>query len=236
MDKSVNLLSLQTTPAGEEPVGAKRRSHRVIEELRELIVTGQLEPGERLIEQRLGDRFETSRGSVRAALALLEREGLVSSAPYKGAVVLGVSEEEVHQVLIPIRLVLERFSFAKALQVMTDADLAELAKEVWIMERAAAAADLRAHVEADLRFHEFVIAHSGLPYTLQTWQSITPRVRAYFHRHARYRDLPSILEKHRELLEALTTRNEKRVLATLEEHIALSAVRRPPHQTPTRQL
>ena len=50
---------------------------------------------------------------MREALRQLEHEGLVVSYPYRGAVVLGVSDEEVQQVLIPIRLTLERFCFRR---------------------------------------------------------------------------------------------------------------------------
>ncbi len=83
------------------------------------------------------------------------------SFPYRGAVVLGVSDEEVQEVLIPIRLTLERYSFAHALERMTDDDFAELGKQVWLMEQAAAADDLPRLVEADLRFHEIVISALG---------------------------------------------------------------------------
>ena len=95
---------------------------------------------------------------------------------------LGVSDEEVHEVLIPIRLTLERFSFTKAAQRMTDADFGELAKEVWQMGEGARTNDLLRCVEADIRFHEFVLSRSGQPHTTQVWRSIAPRIRAYFFR------------------------------------------------------
>ena len=98
---------------------------------------GTYEPGERLIEATLSTELGTSRGPVREALRQLENEGLVMSFPYRGAVVLGVSDEEVQEVLIPIRLTLERFSFRKAVGQLTDDDFAELAKQVWLMEQAA---------------------------------------------------------------------------------------------------
>ena len=81
---------------------------------------GRYEPGERLIEATLSSELGTSRGPVREALRQLENEGLVMSFPYRGAVVLGVSDEEVQEVLIPIRLTLERYSFVHALDRMTD--------------------------------------------------------------------------------------------------------------------
>jgi len=197
------------------------RRQRVIEALREAIVGGRLEPGDRLIEKRLSTDLETSRGPVREALRQLEHEGLVLSVPYRGAVVLGVSEEEVREVLIPIRLTLERFSFAKALEIMTESDFAELGKQVWRMEQAVGRGDLHRIVEADLAFHDLVLAHSGQPHALQLWRSVAPRIRAYFLRYGKLRDLEVIVEEHRQLLAALQTRDPAVVLPVLEEHIAI---------------
>ncbi len=193
------------------------------ESLREAIVAGRLEPGERLIEERLSTELQTSRGPVREALRQLEHEGLVMSFPYRGAVVVGVSEEEVHEVLIPIRLTLERFSFGKALDLLRDGDFAELGKQVWRMEEAARRADLYRIVEADLRFHDVVLAQAGQPHAVQLWRSIAPRIRAYFLRYGRSRELGLIVEEHRELLTALQTRDPEVVLALLEEHIAVES-------------
>ena len=113
----------------------------------------------------LSTELGTSRGPVREALRQLENEGLVMSFPYRGAVVLGVSDDEVHEVLIPIRLTLERYSFARALEKMTDDDFAELGKQIWLMEQAGKANDLLKLVEADLAFHEIVILASGQLHT-----------------------------------------------------------------------
>ena len=80
---------------------------------------------------------------MREALRQLENEGLVMSFPYRGAVVLGaVSDEEAHEVLIPIRLTLERYSFVLALEKLSDDDFAELGKQIWLMEQAGKANDL----------------------------------------------------------------------------------------------
>ena len=103
----------QTVPV-HRPKRRSSRREEVLQTLRQAIVIGELADGERLIEDRIARELNTSRGPVREALRQLEHEGLVISYPYRGAVVLGVSDEEVHEVLIPIRLTLERFSFTKA--------------------------------------------------------------------------------------------------------------------------
>ena len=205
--------------------GRKRgpRRQRALEALREAIIAGRFEPGERLIEERLSSELETSRGPVREALRQLEHEGLVMSFPYRGAIVLGVSEEEVHEVLIPIRLTLERFSFVKALALLRDGDFAELGKQVWVMEEAARRGALHKVVEADLRFHDIVLSHANQPHAAQLWRSIAPRIRAYFLRYGKFRDLETIVAEHRDLLAALQTREPDVVLPVLEEHIAVES-------------
>lgn len=197
-----------------------RRQH-VLETLRSSIVGGELEPGERLIEERISQELQTSRGPVREALRQLEHEGLVRSEPYRGAVVVGVSEEEVREVLMPVRLIIERYSFPKAAAEMTDADFAELGKAVWVMEDAARTGDLRRIVEADLGFHEIVLTYSGQPHALQIWRSIVPRIRSYFLQYGKLRDLDVIVGEHRDLLAAVQTRDSDVLLPVLEEHILI---------------
>ncbi|MGZ8783841.1 MAG: GntR family transcriptional regulator [Gaiellaceae bacterium] len=210
------------------------RGQQVIEILRTAIISGRFEPGERLIESALAAEFGTSRGPVREALRQLENEGLVMSFPYRGAVVLGVSDEEVQEVLIPIRLTLERYSFAHALERMTDDDFAELGKQIWLMEEAGKANDLLKLVEADLCFHEIVIVASGQLHTVQIWRTIWPRIRAYFYRYERSRSFEETVKEHRILLEALQTRDPAIALAQLERHIDVPApaVHKPAVQKP----
>ena len=216
--------SVERTPGGVLDGGVGKggpRGQQVVEILRSAIIMGSYDPGERLIEATLSTELGTSRGPVREALKQLENEGLVMSFPYRGAVVLGVSDEEVQEVLIPIRLTLERYSFLHALDRMTEDDLAELGKQVWLMEQAAVAGDLARHVEADLRFHEIVISASGQTHTVQIWRTIWPRIRAYFYRYGRGRDLAAMVDEHRELLAALQARDHELMLALLERHIAV---------------
>ncbi len=186
-------------------------------------MTGQLEGGTRLIEERIARELKTSRGPVREALRQLEHEGFVLSYPYRGAVVLDVSDEEVQQVLVPIRLVLEKFSFPKAAELMTEADFAELAKQVWLMGEAGRTGDLARSVEADVRFHELVLDRSSQPHTAQVWRSIAPRIRAYFFRYGRTGNLERIAAEHGELLAALLTRDGEAIVAAVEQHIAVTA-------------
>ncbi len=189
--------------------------------LREAIVAGTLEDGERLIEDKIARELKTSRGPVREALRQLEHEGFVVSFPYRGAVVLGVSDEEVQQVLIPVRLTLETFSIPKAVERMTEDDFAELGQQVWLLGEAARTGDLQRSVDADMRFHEILLEHSGQLQTAQVWRSIAPRIRAYFFRYGRVTSLARIAAEHGDLLTALQSRDSAMIERALEQHITV---------------
>jgi len=212
-------IPLTPSEAVHSPQKRSPRREHVVEVLRDGIVSGRLADGERLIEDRIARELKTSRGPVREALRQLEHEGFVVSYPYRGAVVMGVSDEEVQQVLIPIRLTLERFSFTKAQERMGEEEFAELAKQVWLMGEAARAGDLQRSVDADVRFHEIVLESSGQPHTAQVWRTIAPRIRAYFFRYGRSADLARIAVEHGELLSALQSRQPDVVARALELHI-----------------
>jgi DNA-binding GntR family transcriptional regulator len=195
----------------------------VAEVLRQAIGTGRLVPGERLVEKHIAAELGTSRAPVRDALRELVHEGLVLHTPYRGSSVLGVSEEEVHGVLIPIRLTLERYGFARALDRLGRAELEDLERIVAAMRSAAVGGDLRAVVDADVRFHETVLEASRLPHTTQIWRSISPRIRVYFFRYDRDRELTAVVDEHRELLDAIRARDRDGLDRLLVEHIDVSA-------------
>lgn len=193
---------------------------RATDALRAAIIGGRLRPGDRLKETELSEQLGISRAPVREALRQLEHEGLVISLPYRATEVLGISQEEIGEVLVPIRLTLETFAFRRALSLLTPEDFGALEELVQTMRRAAESGDLNALAEADVRFHELVIERSGQQHCLQIWRSIQPRVRAYFRRDAPIHSrLDEITDEHEELLAVLRDGDEAQVLGTLRRHI-----------------
>jgi DNA-binding GntR family transcriptional regulator len=79
---------------------------RVIEELRQAILSRRLKPGERLVEERLADELGVSRNPVREAIRVLESEGLVEVTARRGASVLSMTDEEARET-IEVRALLE---------------------------------------------------------------------------------------------------------------------------------
>jgi len=75
--------------------GPRSAADQVAHRIREAIRTGQLSPGARLKENRLSEQLGVSRIPIREALSRLEAEGLVKREPYRGAVVVSLTPEEV---------------------------------------------------------------------------------------------------------------------------------------------
>ncbi len=95
------------------------------EQLRRAILTGDMAPGQRLVEQELADRFAVTRASLRAALIDLTAQGLVERIPNRGARVRGVTLDEA-VAITECRMALEGLCAAKAAERVTEAQAARL--------------------------------------------------------------------------------------------------------------
>lgn len=71
---------------------------QIAAQLSERIVSGAYTPGQRIMEQAIAEEFDVSRGPVREALRLLEKEGLVMILPRRGAQVTNPTIEEVNEI------------------------------------------------------------------------------------------------------------------------------------------
>jgi DNA-binding GntR family transcriptional regulator len=114
-------------------VGATHRTLRqaVADEIHALITSGELKPGERLVEDRLAAELGVSRNPVREAIRLLEATGLVEVRPRRGAYVITVDTNDLIEVL-QIRSVVEGWAAAEAAKHRTPEDIEAIRR--WIRE------------------------------------------------------------------------------------------------------
>lgn len=104
------------------------------------ILAGTLAPGERVLEQDLATEFKVSRGPVREAIRILEREGLVTVLPRRGAVVTDLTAEEVREIF-EVRIALWAVAGRRCAQVRDPAVIESLRATVAELERLAALKD-----------------------------------------------------------------------------------------------
>ena len=102
MAATAGLAARTPEPAWGTPHSASRLTQSLPEQiaarLSERIVSGNYPPGQRIMEQAVSAEFAVSRGPVREALRLLERDGLVTILPRRGAQVTTLSIDEVREI------------------------------------------------------------------------------------------------------------------------------------------
>ena len=131
--------------------------------LRDEILSGALEPGSRLIEEQICQRFSISRAPLRESLRLLVQQGLVEHLPRRGARVTIWSEEDIRQ-LFEIRAVLERHAITTALPLRGEPGidpLAQVRERLEQMRLAENAADELDRDDAHRAFHAAIVALAG---------------------------------------------------------------------------
>jgi len=128
--------------------------------LRDAIVSGELLPSERLVEEDLSRRLGIGRAAVRLALARLEHDGLVEHERHRGARVRRVSEEEAVEIL-EVRAALESIAARRAAERATAEDVRDLRGIVRAMRAHRERGDLMAMSEANAALHRRILELSG---------------------------------------------------------------------------
>jgi DNA-binding GntR family transcriptional regulator len=148
-----------------------------VDALRAAILDGRLPPGQRLKEIPLAEQLGISRGPIREALRLLERDGLVELIPNRGALVPEVRALDVLEVYA-LRASLGSLALQK-LMLENRFPEAELEHDLERLRAAVGKGDARQAADADLAYQSTIIAASGLPRATREWDRLTWQVRAF---------------------------------------------------------
>ena len=193
----------------------------VYEQLKQAVLSGAFDDGERLVEHDLAERLSVSRTPVREALKRLESEGLLTALPRQGLVAKKYTNEEIREIYM-IRIALESLAAEYAAMNATDEDIAELEVLADEMERVATdpqAAD-EAYFEAHRSFSEAFNRASRMPTLVRLIESLREqlsRFRRVSLRGKARRDAAQ--QEHRELLEAIRRKDPELAIERTRQHI-----------------
>ncbi|MDR7554721.1 MAG: GntR family transcriptional regulator [Armatimonadota bacterium] len=132
----------------------------VARKLRDAILSGRFQPGERLVERELVERMGVSRTPIREALRMLELEGLVTTVPYRGPVVTRPTLDDA-RALYEVRAALEGLAVALFTRRADVAAVERLRGHVAAAEEAWARGDIPGIVAANNAFHDELAAGCG---------------------------------------------------------------------------
>ena len=197
----------------ERPVPLRQA---VTDVIADMIINGELQPGEHLVEQELAAQLGVSRQPVREALQRLHGEGWVDLRPGLGAFVHTPTPEEADQ-LLAARTLLEAESARLAALNATP----ELIEQLWKLqatgEAAVAADDEAGMVAANAALHAHILAMSANKIIAELIGLVDRRVRWYYRPIARARGREA-WDEHRELIDVIAGGNGKRAGDLMRRH------------------
>ncbi|MDO5345096.1 MAG: GntR family transcriptional regulator [Lachnospiraceae bacterium] len=190
----------------------------VFQTLRQAILQGYLQPGERLMEIHLAQKLGVSRTPVREAIRMLELEGLVIMVPRKGAIVAEITVSDLEDVL-EVREALEELAVKKACQNMNEEQLERL-KQAAKRFSDSLEKDLLASAQADVEFHEIICEATQNKRLVQILNNIREQI--YRYRLENLKDRSShanLVEEHTAICRALEERSEEKASEAIRIHI-----------------
>ena len=138
--------------------------------IRSKILTGELQPGVKLAEQKLAEEFGSSRAPIREALRQLEQEGMVEYSRNVGCSVRRVKPEDAYEIYL-LRANLEMTALRYFDCKFPEEDLRTL-RGILEEMRNVRPGDLSQIVENDNRFHAVIVQRAGLPRLLKFWDDL----------------------------------------------------------------
>ena len=193
--------------------------------IEQLIVDGELAPGERLNEIKLASRFGTSRGPLREATRSLEAKGLVEVLRNRGVFVRQLSIEEALEVY-DVRAALFGLAGRLLAQKMNDELLAKLNGFLDAMEAAAGNGDFESYYPLNLAFHQTIVESAGNGTLLAEYQRFVKKMHLFRARSlVQGGGLAVSNREHREMVDALASGDIERAHATHWRHVERAKAR-----------
>lgn len=205
---------------------SKSLHEQTYQALRTSILSGELAPGDRLVETHLAQRLQVSRTPIREALRQLQREGLVTSETSGGLRVSTISETDVAQ-LYDCRLALEQLAVKEACRNATLQQLSLLEDYVVQAERLQQDPTLKASenqlLDLDYQFHHLIAKSSGNQRLVTLLDQVFDAMTLL--RLQTLRRNPKVLEirlEHRQIYNAIAQQDCESALQMIEAHLTAS--------------
>ncbi|WP_418750627.1 GntR family transcriptional regulator [Frisingicoccus sp.] len=187
--------------------------------LRQAILKGELEPGERLMEMQLAEQLGVSRTPIREAIRKLELEGLVLMIPRRGAIVAKITEKDLKDVL-EVRASLERLSTKLACERMEEKTIEELREAQEAFKAALRGDDITLQAQKDVEFHDVIYKSTNNLRLIQMLNNL--REQMYRYRLEYLKDGTShqkLVEEHEAIIEALSRRDTEETTNIMVGHV-----------------
>lgn len=191
----------------------------VFNTLRQAILTGELKPGERLMEIHLANKLGVSRTPIREAIRKLELEGLVTMIPRRGAEVAQITEKSMNDVL-EVRRALDALCAELACERITEEETEQLHRACEAFEAAVKTRDLKKIARADVQLHDIIVQATGNQRLVQLVNNLSEQM--YRYRFEYIKDASQhqrLIEEHRIIYESIVKKDKETASQAARVHI-----------------
>lgn len=208
-------------PSNVTSLADRRLLHEtVVDQLRDLIVQGELAPETKLNERVLAERLGTSRTPLREAIKFLASEGLVELLPNRGAVVAPLKPEKMQEVFVVLGA-LEALAGDLACRNASETDIADIRALHFHMLAHHARGELAQYFRYNQQIHQRIIDCAGNATLAQAWRGMNAHVkRARYLANLSGERWDKAVKEHEEMIEALTRRDGAKLQMLLRDHLA----------------
>jgi DNA-binding GntR family transcriptional regulator len=191
----------------------------IAEQVRHLIFTGEIAPGERINEAALALRMGTSRGPIREAIRILTGSGIVTAVLNKGVFVRKISMREMVEIY-ELRALVFGFAAQRAAENITDAHRAQFEGLLAQMDLAAEENDGARYYDLNLDFHALVLQLSNNNRAQQAYMDYVNELHLF---RRKYFNAPGNMRKsnseHRAIYEAIASGSTVKAKNMAERHV-----------------
>lgn len=193
----------------------------VFNTLRQAILTGELKPGERLMEIHLAERLGVSRTPIREAIRKLELEGLVTMIPRRGAEVAQITEKSMNDVL-EVRRAVDALCVELACERITPEELDDLkeACERFAETVRAKEKDVKKIAQADVALHDIIVQATGNQRLIQLVNTLSEQMYRYRFEYLKdFSQHEKLVEEHRIIYEGIVNKDKEKACEGARTHI-----------------
>ncbi|SEA35796.1 DNA-binding transcriptional regulator, GntR family [Thalassobacillus cyri] len=191
-------------------------SNHIAEHITNQIITGKLQPGEKLIENNYAEEYGTSRAPVREAIFTLTVEGLVERVPRKGAIVKGYTESEIYD-LLEIRIMLESLAMKRIDEIGIDEEILQDMEA--ILSKMQDQKEVGRYTEMNHAFHMCIIDMSQSDVIKKMYARLKlPLLRIQSLSFAKEGNIPKSVKEHVVIVQLLKEKEIMKAADVLSQH------------------
>ena len=210
------------TPGGQlpmetGPISREMLSSKIKDRILQLILEGELEPGDRLVETRIARELGVSQSPVREAIRDLVAVGFLEIEPYRGARIRQFTREEFLDDM-EIRGELEAIAARRAATCITDAQIVTLRALVEQMHHMGEAGDAHGQAMMNTEFHRTVVDAAGSEGLMRAWAVLEPFARTYLTAMVPGTDLVWLGDRHSAIVDALAAGDADLAASVMQQH------------------